>query len=125
MKNNCKITVKYHINIIILEVYLSNTNLLLQAQELNKQFAQKIRDRDNIIIRVREANRQLKAESNNQNGYSNKPKLGAKKRFDHELNGKSVEEMESDIDDLKSQLEGRDDEVKASKKNFLYNFLLN
>ena len=43
--------------------------------------------------------------------------MGAKKRFDHELNGKSVEEMESDIDDLKSQLEGRDDEVKVSKKN--------
>ena len=46
--------------------------------------------------------------------------MGAKKRFDHELNGKSVEEMESDIDDLKSQLEGRDDEVKASKNYLKY-----
>lgn len=86
-----------------------------QAQELNKQFAQKIRERDNIIIRVREANKQLKADSNNQNGFLSKTKPGVKKRLVSEQSTQSVEEMESEIDDLKSQLEGRDDEVKVSK----------
>ena len=93
---------------------------LRQAQELNKQFAQKIRDRDNIIIRVREANRQLKADSSNQNGFLNKTKPGLKKRFDSERTNQSVDDLESEIEDLKSQLEGRDDEVKVGKFLFIY-----
>ena len=72
---------------------LSHFNLYLmlwKAQELNKQFAQKIRERDNIIIRVREANKQLKADSNNQNGFLNKTKPGVKKRLVSEQSSQSV-----------------------------------
>ena len=103
---------------IMLIVIFSHFDLYFifwQAQELNKQFAQKIRERDNIIIRVREANKQLKADSNNQNGFLNKMKPGVKKRLVSEQSSQSVEEMESEIDDLKSQLDGRDDEVKVRK----------
>ena len=64
---------------------------------------------------MREANKQLKADSNNQNGFLNKTKPGVKKRLVSEQSSQSVEEMESEIDDLKSQLEGRDDEVKVGK----------
>ena len=64
---------------------------------------------------MREANKQLKADSNNQNGFLSKTKPGVKKRLVSEQSTQSVEEMESEIDDLKSQLEGRDDEVKVSK----------
>ena len=64
---------------------------------------------------MREANKQLKADSNNQNGLLNKTKPGVKKRLVSEQSSQSVEDMESEIDDLKSQLEGRDDEVKVSK----------
>ena len=64
---------------------------------------------------MREANKQLKADSNNQNGFLSKTKPGVKKRFVSEQSSQSVEDMESEIDDLKSQLEGRDDEVKVGK----------
>ena len=68
---------------------------------------------------MREANRQLKAEASNQNGTSNKYKIssGGRKRFvgSNDSSVKSTEEMESEIDDLRSQLEGRDDEVKVRK----------
>ena len=42
-------------------------------------------------------------------------KPGVKKRLVSEQSSQSVEEMESEIDDLKSQLDGRDDEVKVRK----------
>ena len=68
---------------------------------------------------MREANRQLKAESSNQNGTSNKYKTssGGRKQFVSSIDSsvKSTEEMESEIDDLRSQLEGRDDEVKVRR----------
>ena len=57
----------------------------------------------------------MKADSNTQNGFMSKTKPGVKKRLVSEQSSQSVEDMESEIDDLKSQLEGRDDEVKVGK----------
>ena len=66
---------------------------------------------------MREANRQLKEESSNQNGTSNKFKTSSsgRNRFvgSNDNSFKSMDEMESEIDDLRSQLEGRDVEVKV------------
>ena len=68
---------------------------------------------------MREANRQLKAESSNQNGTFNKFKSsssGRKRLVESKDNNViSMDEMELELDDLRSQLEGRDDEVKVRK----------
>ena len=70
-----------------------------------------MRERDRIIIRVKEVNKQL-SQSNNRNILPRKPTIlwGTSNRNGHN----SKEEMEAEIEDLKSQLEGRDTEVKVS-----------
>ena len=93
---------------------------MYQALELNKRFEQKLRDRDDIIFRAREANRQLRTSSpsavmaNIGNSatvasISSKDRQGKRNSKQHVTN----EDMEAEIEDLKSLLDGRDNEVKV------------
>ena len=70
-----------------------------------------MRERDRIIIRVKEVNKQL-SQSNNRNSLPCKAitLCGMSNKKGHN----SKDEMEAEIEDLKSQLEGRDTEVKVS-----------
>ena len=74
---------------------------------------------------MREANKHLKAESSTQNGLrsgiSKISSSGRKRNVDVlEKSSNPIEAMESEIDDLSSQLQGRDVEVKVS--NACYNY---
>ena len=94
---------------------------IFKAQDLNKKYAQKILDRDRMIIRVKEANKHLKEQSLNLSGISSPltSKFGGKSMSDVPDNI-SNGDMEAEIDDLRLQLEERDKEVKVSNANLLY-----
>ena len=93
---------------------------IFKAQDLNKKYAQKILDRDRMIIRVKEANKHLKEQSLNLSGISSPltSTLGGKKISDVPDNI-SNGDMEAEIDDLRLQLEERDKEVKVSNAKLL------
>ena len=96
-------------------------NYIFKAQDLNKKYAQKILDRDRMIIRVKEANKHLKEQSLNLSGISSPltSTFGGKKMSDvpdQISNG----DMEAEIDDLRLQLEERDKEVKVSNVKLLH-----
>ena len=95
-----------------------------KAQDLNKKYAQKILDRDRMIIRVKEANKHLKEQSLNLSGISSPltSKFGGKSMSDVPDNI-SNGDMEAEIDDLRLQLEERDKEVKVSNVKLLHIFL--
>ena len=97
---------------------------IFKAQDLNKKYAQKILDRDRMIIRVKEANKHLKEQSLNLSGISSPltSTFGGRKMSDvpdKTSNG----DMEAEIDDLRLQLEERDKEVKVSNSKQLHIFL--
>ena len=97
---------------------------IFKAQDLNKKYAQKILDRDRMIIRVKEANKHLKEQSLNLSSISSPltSTFGGKKMSDvpdQISNG----DMEAEIDDLRLQLEERDKEVKVSNVKLLHIFL--
>ena len=93
---------------------------IFKAQDLNKKYAQKILDRDRMIIRVKEANKHLKEQSLNLSGISSPltSTLGGKKISDVPDNI-SNGDMEAEIDYLRLQLEERDKEVKVSNAKLL------
>ena len=93
---------------------------IFKAQDLNKKYAQKILDRDRMIIRVKEANKHLKEQTLNLSGISSPltSTLGGKKISDVPDNI-SNGDMEAEIDDLRLQLEERDKEVKVSNAKLL------
>ena len=97
---------------------------IFKAQDLNKKYAQKILDRDRMIIRVKEANKHLKEQSLNLSGISSPltSKFGGKSVSDVPDNI-SNGDMEAEIDDLRLQLEERDKEVKVSNAKLLHIFL--
>ena len=94
---------------------------IFKAQDLNKKYAQKILDRDRMIIRVKEANKHLKEQSLNLSGISSPltSTFGGKKISDVPDNI-SNGDMEAEIDDLRLQLEERDKEVKVSNAKLLF-----
>ena len=94
---------------------------IFKAQDLNKKYAQKILDRDRMIIRVKEANKHLKEQSLNLSGISSPlaSTFGGKKISDVPDNI-SNGDMEAEIDDLRLQLEERDKEVKVSNAKQLF-----
>ena len=94
---------------------------IFKAQDLNKKYAQKILDRDRMIIRVKEANKHLKEQTLNLSGISSPltSTLGGKKISDVPDNI-SNGDMEAEIDDLRLQLEERDKEVKVSDAKLVF-----